>query len=80
MVDTPCILRETVGNLVIVSFYWRTILGTHNMADIPRILRGTFRQTVIMEEVLGNSKGESEQVYWIELGLRQHKVQKNHLN
>ena len=44
MVDIPCIIRETVRNLVIASLFWRTILGIHNMADIPRILRETFRQ------------------------------------
>ena len=60
MVDIPCILQETVGNLIIVSFYWRTIQGIHNMADTPRILHETFRPTGITKEALGNSKGESD--------------------
>ena len=33
-----------------------------------------------MEEVLGNPKGESEQVYWTELGLKQHEVQKEYFD
>ena len=33
-----------------------------------------------MEEVLGNPKGESEHVYWIVLGLKQHEVQKEYFD
>ena len=34
----------------------------------------------ITKEVLGNSKGESEQVYWIVLGLKQHEVRKEYFD